>query len=207
MGLYQKYILPSLIGSACGTRPIMKQREKIVPDCVGSVLEVGIGTGLNLPYYDASRVTRVFGLEPSIEMRRRALPAASLAAFPVEFIDLPGEEIPLGDNSIDTVLLTFTLCTISDPSRALAGMRRVLKPDGKLIFCEHGRAPDLKIARWQDRLNGAWKRIAGGCNMNRDIPKLLTASGFAIETLDTMYLPGTPRVLGFNYWGRAQNKT
>ena len=206
MGFYQKHILPHFINAACGTRPIMKQREKIVPQCAGVVLEVGMGTGLNMPFYDGSKVTHVYGLEPVYEMRRRAEPVAAQAPFSAEFIDLPGEEIPLADASVDTVLLTFTLCTIPDTMRALAGMARVPKPAGRLIFCEHGRAPDARIIRWQNRLNSVWKSIAGGCNMNRDIPDLLQKSGFAIDKIDTMYLPGTPRVLGFNYWGTASRK-
>jgi len=203
MGLYDKYVLPRFLNSACGTKPILKQREKIVPHCTGRVLEVGMGSGLNLPFYDASKVDVVFGLEPAREMVALAKPKAEKMPFSVEFIDLPGEEIPLEDNSIDTVLLTYTLCTIPGAEAALAGMRRVLKPGGKLLFCEHGRAPDAAIAKWQNRINGTWRHIAGGCNMNRDIPGLIRASGFNITDIDSMYLPSTPRILGFNYWGSA----
>ncbi len=146
----------------------------------------------------------VFGLEPAPEMVARARPVAEQMPFPVEFIDLPGEEIPLEDNSIDTVLLTYTLCTIPGVEKALAGMRRVLKPGGQLLFCEHGKAPDAAIEKWQNRLNGVWGHIAGGCNINRDVPALLTAGGFKIDRMESMYLPSTPRVLGFNYWGNAQ---
>ncbi len=204
MGLYDKYVLPKFLDVACGSKPILKQREKVVPHCTGRVLEVGMGSGLNLPYYDSSKIDIVFGLEPATAMVALAKPKADAVSFPVEFIDLPGEEIPLEDNSIDTVLLTYTLCTIPGAEAALAGMRRVLKPGGRLLFCEHGRAPDVAIEKWQNRINGAWRHIAGGCNVNRDIPGLIKASGFNITNIDSMYLPSTPRVLGFNYWGSAQ---
>jgi len=204
MGLYDKYVLPKFLNVACGSKPILKQREKVVPHCTGRVLEVGMGSGLNLPYYNPSKIDIVFGLEPAPAMVALAKPKADAVPFPVEFIDLPGEEIPLEDNSIDTVLLTYTLCTIPGAEAALAGMRRVLKPGGKLLFCEHGRAPDAAIEKWQNRINGAWRHIAGGCNVNRDIPGLIKASGFNITDMDSMYLPSTPRVLGFNYWGSAK---
>ena len=204
MGLYDKYVLPKFLDVACGSKPILKQREKVVPHCIGRVLEVGMGSGLNLPYYNPSKIDIVFGLEPAPAMVALAKPKADAVPFPVEFIDLPGEEIPLEDNSIDTVLLTYTLCTIPGAEAALAGMRRVLKPGGKLLFCEHGRAPDAAIEKWQNRIKGAWRHIAGGCNVNRDIPGLIKASGFNITDMDSMYLPSTPRVLGFNYWGSAK---
>ena len=124
--------------------------------------------------------------------------------FPVEFLGLPGEEIPLEDNSVDTVLLTYTLCTIPDPMRALAQMRRVLKPGGKLLFSEHGMAPDPSVRKWQDRLNGMWGKIAGGCNINRDIPALISSGGFSITEQESMYVPSTPRIFGFTYWGAAE---
>ncbi len=203
MGFYDNYILPHIINAACGTRPIGKQREKVVPHCEGRVLEIGMGTGLNLPYYDPAKVDMVFGLEPSDGMRKRAAPKLASVPFDVEFIDLPGEEIPLDDNSVDTVLLTYTLCTIPDTLRALEGMRRVLKPGGKLLFSEHGRAPDDNIRQWQNRMDGVWGKIAGGCHVNRDIPTLIGEGGFNITTIDTMYVPNTPRVLGFTYWGAA----
>ncbi len=204
MGFYDKYILPSVLNMACGTKPIRKQREKVVPHCQGRVLEIGMGTGLNLAYYDPKKVDMVFGLEPAPQMVARAKPLAENAPFPVEFIDLPGEEIPLDDNSVDTVLLTYTLCTIPDTLKAMQGMRRVLKPGGKLLFSEHGRAPDAAVQNWQNRLNGVWGHIAGGCNINRKVPELIEAGGFKITDLDSMYVPSTPRILGFTYWGAAE---
>lgn len=204
MGLYEKYLLPIVIDKACGMAPIMRQRSKVVPKARGRVLEIGIGSGLNIPLYDAAKVEMVYGLEPSAEMRARAAGRVKLAKFKFEFIDLPGEAIPLDDASIDTVLTTFTLCTIPDAEKALKGMRRVLKPGGQLLFCEHGIAPDATVAKWQDRINPFWKPIGGGCNLNRAIPQLIEAAGFRIEGLESMYLPGTPRIMGFNYWGAAK---
>lgn len=203
MGFYDKWVVPRLINCACATKPVRRQREKVVPQASGTVLEVGIGTGLNLPYYDTSRVDRLIGLDPSEESWELAGQRAEALSIPVEFIGLPGEEIPLDENSVDTVLVTFSLCTIPEPVLALEGMRRVLKPSGKLLFAEHGRAPDAGIARWQDRLDGVWATIAGGCHLNRDVPQLLERGGFSIDSLQTMYLPGTPRVAAFNYWGQA----
>jgi ubiquinone/menaquinone biosynthesis C-methylase UbiE len=182
----------------------MKQREKVVPHASGIVLEIGIGTGLNLPYYDANKVKRVIGLDPSEKSWELAGERASQLAFPVEFIGLPSEKIPLDDDSVDTVVVTFSLCTIPDPVAALRGMKRVLRAEGNLIFCEHGRAPDEKIYRWQNRINPLWKRLAGGCNLNRDIPHLLTSGGFAVSDIEADYLPGTPRFAGYNYWGSAR---
>ncbi|MBT7642688.1 MAG: class I SAM-dependent methyltransferase [Rhodobiaceae bacterium] len=206
MGFYDKFILPRFIGTACGTKPVMRQRQKVVPHCEGRVLEIGMGTGHNLEFYDPKKVDMVFGLEPAPDMVKRAKPLAEKVDFPVEFIDLPGEEIPLEDNSVDTVLLTYTLCTIPDTLKAMQNMRRVLKPGGKLLFSEHGRAPDAAVEKWQNRLNGAWGKIAGGCHINRDIPTLIEAGGFKITDMDQMYVPSTPRVVGYTYWGSAQIK-
>lgn len=203
MGLYERYLLPKVIDLACGGKPIMRQRGKVVPHARGRVLEVGMGSGLNLPYYDHSKVEFVWGLEPSQGMRQQA--ESRLAASPLEvrWLGLKGEEIPLEDNSVDTVVLTYTLCTIPDYQLAMEQMRRVLKRSGQLLFCEHGKAPDAAVRRWQNRLNPIWNVIGGGCNLNRDIPGILRQSGFQISTVDTMYLPKTPRFAGFQYWGHA----
>lgn len=203
MGFYERRVLPRIIDFACGMRAIGRQRARLVPGATGVVLEVGMGPGLNLPYYDPTRVARVIGLEPSatsVEMARRR--AAGLA-LPVEFLNLDGGSIPLPDASVDTVVLTYTLCTIPDPAPALAQMRRVLRPGGRLLFAEHGRAPDPGVARWQARLNPGWRRLFGGCNLDRDIPGLLQAGHFRLERVDAAYLPRTPRFAGFNYLGIA----
>ena len=203
MAFYEDRVLPHLINIACSTKPARKQREKIVHLAEGDVLEIGFGSGLNLPYYDSGKVRKIFGLEPSEGMRRKAQPNVDAAGLDVEFIDLPGEEIPLESRSIDTVLVTFTLCSIDDAVTALEGMRRVLKPGGKLLFAEHGAAPDANVRRWQDRLNPAWKRFSGGCNMNRDIAGLIEGSGFRITSDERMYIPGV-KILSYNYWGAAK---
>ena len=180
----------------------MRQREKLVPLASGRVLEVGMGSGLNLPFYDARRVTKVWGLEPSPEMSKMASAAVEAVAFDVEFVSAGGEQIPLDSESFDTVLMTFTLCTIPDAERALREIARVLKRGGQLLFCEHGAAPDAGVRRWQNRINPLWRRLAGGCHLNRDIPGLIRRGGFEITRMDTMYIPGW-RPASFNYWGAA----
>ncbi|KZX60129.1 phospholipid methyltransferase [Halioglobus sp. HI00S01] len=203
MGVYDKYILPRFINCACSTKPMMKQREKVVPKAEGVVLEIGIGTGLNLPYYDAAKVDKVIGLDPSEESWKLAGERARGLDFEVEFIGLPGEQIPLEDNAVDSVLVTYSLCTIPDPVAALEGMARVLRPGGCIIFCEHGKAPDADVQRWQERLNPLWSAMAGGCNLNRDIPAIVAQGGFSIQSMENSYIPGTPRIAGYNYWGTA----
>ncbi len=205
MSWYEEKVLPRLINIACGSKPTTKQREKIVPLATGDVLEIGFGSGLNLPHYARDKVRRIWGLEPAEGMRRIAAGPVAESSLDVELIDLPGEHIPLDDNSIDTVLVTYTLCTIDDVVAALEGMRRVLKPDGRLLFCEHGKAPDANVVKWQDRLNPAWKKFAGGCNINRDIPHILNESGFEIDDDNRMYIPGI-RALSYNYWGAARKR-
>ena len=181
----------------------MKQREKVVPRASGTVLEIGIGTGLNLPYYDKGKVDRLIGLDPSEASWELAKTRAENIGFPIEFIGLPGEEIPLDDDSVDTIVMTYSLCTIPDPVAALEGMARVLRPGGMMHFAEHGRAPDEPVRRWQNRLDGVWGLIAGGCHLNRDIPALLSEGGFQSADQESMYLPSTPRFAGFNVWGSA----
>jgi len=203
MDFYANHILPHLINAACGTGPIRRQRAKIVPRARGVVLEIGIGTGLNLPFYDADAVERLVGLDPSEASWELAAKRSSGLAFPVEFIGLPGEQIPLASASVDCIVMTYSLCTIPDPAAALAGMARVLKPGGELLFCEHGLAPDASVRRWQHRLDPLWKHIAGGCHLDRDIPALIEAAGFRFTDQTSMYLPATPRFAGFNTWGSA----
>ena len=203
MSIYEDRILPHLVNFACSTKPNQKQREKIVPLASGEVLEVGFGSGLNLPFYDKQKVHKIWGLEPSEGMRRKARPMVKASGLNVEFIDLPGENIPLETNSVDTVVVTYSLCTIPDVAAALDGMRRVLRPGGSLLYCEHGIAPDESVRRWQRRLNPVWRRVAGGCNMDRDIPDLLKRGGFEITADDRMYIPGL-KILCYNYWGVAK---
>ena len=201
MSLYERYLLPYLIDLACSSKSVLHQRKKVVPLAEGRVLEVGMGSGININFYDPKKVDLVWGLEPSAGMRRKAMKKIKQAPFEVRLLDASGEDIPLEENSVDTVLLTYTLCTIPNWQQAMEQMRRVLKPSGKLIFCEHGEAPDENIRKWQARINPFWKMIAGGCNLNRPIPDCLTQSGFRIESMNSMYLPATPKIAGFNYWG------
>lgn len=204
MGLYDRYILPGLINAACSARPINRQRMKIVPQAEGVVLELGFGSGLNLPYYDAGKVTRLIALEPSKGMLAKAEDKAKEAKFRVDVLAETAEKLSLDDASVDTVLVTYSLCTIPDPVSALNAARRVLKPGGRLLFCEHGKAPDEGVYRWQRRIEPVWKVIGGGCHLTREIPKLVTAAGFGVDALETMYLPKSPRWAGFNYWGSAR---
>jgi SAM-dependent methyltransferase len=202
MGLYARFLLPKLVDITCGTKSCMRQREKVVPSAVGNVLEAGFGSGLNLPFYNKERVRRVWALDPSGELWALAGERVRGAGFPVEFLKAPAEEIPLPDRIADTVLVTFTLCTLPDVSRALREMARVLKPGGELLFSEHGLAPDENVRRWQNRLNPAWSALAGGCNLNRHIPSLLERGGFRVREISSMYIPGW-RPASFIYWGRA----
>jgi len=203
MSFYEDSVLPHLINLGCSSKPTRKQREKIVPLAEGDVLEIGFGSGLNLPFYDPQKVRKIWGLEPSEGMRRKAQPMVDESDLDVEFIDLPGEEIPLEADSVDTVLVTYTLCSIPDAVAALEGMRRALKPGGRLLYCEHGVAPDENVRRWQGRLNPTWSKFTGGCNMNRDIVGLITNSGFEITNDERMYIPGA-KMLSYNFWGSAK---
>ena len=204
MSFYDKYILPSLINCACGTKPMRYQRQKIVPFAEGSVLEIGIGSGLNLPFYDPGKINKIWRLDPSKELNSMAKNVSTTVDVEVDFIIGGAEEIPLPDNSIDTVLLTYTLCTIAEVKDSIREMERVLKTSGRMLFCEHGLAPDEKVVRWQERLSPYWKKIAGGCHLNRNIPKIIEDSKFKIVKLESMYLPKTPKFAGFNYWGEAR---
>lgn len=202
MGLYKKYVLPKLVHLTCSTKPNMRQRAKVVPMAQGRVLEIGIGSGLNFPYYDPDRVKKFWGLDPASEMLVLAERAAGSVNFDVEFLESPADSIPLEDFSVDTVILTYTLCTIRDTEPALREMARVLDPSGQLIFCEHGAAPDASVRRWQDVINPLWKRFGGGCHLNRLIPELIETGGFRIDRMESMYIPGW-RPASFNYWGTA----
>jgi ubiquinone/menaquinone biosynthesis C-methylase UbiE len=203
MGLYQRYLLPRLIHCVCGSPIIEHQRRLVVPRARGQVLEIGFGSGLNLAHYRREQVERLWALEPSAEMRALAAPRIAASGLDVELLDLPGEAIPLPAHSVDCVVLTFTLCTIPDAAAALAQVRRVLRPGGRLLFCEHGTAPDANVRRWQDRLDGLWGRLAGGCHLNREMAPLIESVGFRFDDLQSRYLPRTPRFAGYNTWGSA----
>ena len=204
MSFYDKYILPKFLNCACGSKPINYQRDKIVPLAKGIVLDIGIGSGLNIPFYNKSNIDHLYGLDPSEELLKIAKPLAKKNELEIEFLQCGAEAIPLPDQSIDTVLITYTMCTIPNIKLSNSEIMRVLKPEGQLLFCEHGLAPDKNIAKWQRRINPIWSKIAGGCNLNRDIPKLITSSGFKISNMEEMYLPSTPKFAGYNYWGVAK---
>ena len=203
MSFYEKYVLPKVLNCTCGSKPIKLQREKIVPLAYGKVLEIGIGSGLNIPFYNHSVIDEFHALEPSKELCEMAIEVAQQNNVEVKLHQCGAENIPLPENYFDTVLITYTMCTIPDVLKANKEILRVLKKEGRLLFCEHGLSPDIKIANWQSRLNFLWGKIAGGCNLNRDIPALIESSGFKIIELEEMYLPSTPKFAGYNYWGTA----
>ncbi len=190
MKFYDQHVLPHLIDFACGMGAVMKTRAQIVPQAEGRVLEIGIGSGLNLSFYDPAKVSVIVGVDPSAAMQALAQQRAAQISIPVEMIALELGQIQAADASFDSIVCTFTLCTIPDAMAALQEMRRVLKPGGKLLFSEHGLAPDLPVVRWQHRLTPLWKPLAGGCHLNRDIPALIEAGGFSIGQLDSSYLKG-----------------
>ena len=200
---YEKYVLPKLLDCCCSTKPINYQRNKVVPNASGNVLEIGIGSGLNLPFYEKSKINNLYGIDPSSELSAMAKKTASDNEIDVNLLINGAEEIELPKDSIDTVVMTYTLCTIPNPTDALKEIKRVMKVDAKMLFCEHGTAPDKNIIKWQNRINPIWGKLFGGCNINRDIPNILKESGFKINTLDQMYLPSTPKIVGYNYWGEA----
>ena len=206
MSLYDKYVLPKFLNCACGSNPVARQRQKVVPLVEGKVLEIGIGSGPNLPFYDKSKIDELWGLDPSEELSDMAKKVADSENIEVNFISSGAEEIPLPDKYFDSVLITYTMCTIPEVARANREIKRVLKTGGKLIFCEHGEAPDENIRKWQKRINPFWGKLAGGCNIDRKIPTLIQNSGFEIVELEEMYLPKTPKIVGYNYWGYAVEK-
>jgi len=204
MGLWSRHVVPRLVDWACGLDGVTEMRARVVPRAAGRVLEVGFGTGHNLRWYDPARVERLIALEPAEEMLERARRRSAGARFPVEYLARAGEAIPLEAESVDTVVVTFTLCTIPEPLRALEGMRRVLRREGRLLFCEHGRAPEPGLERWQQRITPLWRRVSGGCHLDRDPTALLAKAGFAVESLETGYMPDAPRLAGFTYRGAAR---
>lgn len=190
MNLYDRYILPHMIDFTCGMGAVMKTRAQVVPLASGRVLEIGIGTGLNLSFYDPHKVCEIVGVDPAAEMHNLARDRAAKISIPVQIIGLELGQIQAEDASFDSIVCTFTLCTIPDAIAALQEMRRVLKPGGKLLFSEHGLSPDLPVLRWQNRITPLWKPLAGGCHLNRDIAALISAGGFTIRELQSSYLKG-----------------
>ena len=202
MGFYARWVLPRILDLVMQQKQIAPYRARIAGAASGRVLDVGIGSGLNLPFY-GDRIERVYGIDPSPELLRFAETRAARASAPVELLLGSGEALPFADRALDTVVLTFTLCTIVDPGRALAEIRRVLRPGGQLLFAEHGRAPEADVARWQDRLTPVWKRLGGGCHLNRKPDDLIRSAGFGLDGVETRYLKG-PRPMSFVYTGLAR---
>jgi ubiquinone/menaquinone biosynthesis C-methylase UbiE len=203
MGFYDDIIVPYCVELSCGMKALQPLRERATAGLHGNVLEIGFGSALNVPLLPAA-VTQLRGVDPSERALRIGRKRLAQARCPVEVVGLSAERIDVADGWADTALSTFTLCTIPDVAAALAEVRRILKPGGRLFYAEHGRAPERGVQRWQDRLNGMQRTVAGGCNLNRDIPALLTAAGFALEDAQSAYLPGAPRTHAFIYSGAAR---
>jgi len=201
MGLYTDWIVPHLCHLSMRNKRLLPYRRRVVAAAEGQVLEVGIGSGVNLPLYSVN-VTRVLGLEPSPKLIELAGQAARQASVPTVLLNGTAEQIPLEDRSVDTVVMTWVGCSIPDPGRALQEMRRVLRPGGRLLFVEHGRSPELGVERWQDRLTPMWQRLSSGCHLNRKIDDLVCRAGFRIDRLETGYMRG-PKIMTFMYEGSA----
>jgi ubiquinone/menaquinone biosynthesis C-methylase UbiE len=202
MSFYGRHVLPILTHLGMSNRAIAAERTRWIPRAAGVVLEIGVGSGLNVPFYGPN-VRKLYALEPSDGLRRMATSRAARAAFPVEFLAAAAEAIPLPAASIEWVVMTWTLCTIGDPGMALREIKRVLRPEGRMLFVEHGRSPDPGVLRWQDRLTPIWRRMAGGCHLNRPIDQVIDDGGFAIEGLERGYIRG-PRFGAYLYRGVAR---
>lgn len=200
MGFYEKYLLPKLLNMAMKAPEMTRLRRQLVPLATGRVLEVGMGSGLNLPFYAPG--VQVTGVDPSLELQAYARAVAAGAQLDVEFLAVGAEDIPLPDNSFDSAVITWTLCTIPDPDAALREVRRLLKPGGKLIFAEHGASPEPKVANWQRRINPAWKSLAGGCHLNRRPDTAILTNGFNFDDIQEGYIPG-PKFATYSYRGIA----
>lgn len=201
MGFYEDQILPRFIDVALGGSPFGRLRERVASGLEGEVLEVGFGSGRNVPYYPEA-VTRVWAVDPAVTGRRLAASRVAASRVPVEYVGLDGEQLPLEDASVDSVLTTWTLCTIPAVEKALAEIHRVLRPGGSLHFVEHGRAPDPRVARWQDRFTPVQRLVAGGCHLNRQIDDLVAGAGLTVDHLDNFFMKG-PRAFGYMFEGRA----
>ena len=202
MGFYQRHLLPRLIHLGMRQRQLVSLRERMVGLARGRVLEVGVGSGLNLPFY-GREIEELVGIDSSRELLTMARKHTSWVHFPVKLMECGAERLPLEDRSVDSVVMTWTLCSIGDPRRALAEMRRVLRPDGALIFVEHGQAPEAAVRRWQERLTPVWRKVAGGCHLDRPVARLIEASGLRLVDLESGYMVKGPKAFTFHYRGRA----
>lgn len=207
MGLaqwYDAHIMPRLITCACGTGQVMKRRSALVPLAKGDVFEIGCGGGLNQQFYDAAAITSYAGIDPHGGLLDGARAAAAQKGWQADIREGFGEAIPFPDRSFDSVVCTFTLCSVEDPAQVLSELRRVLRPGGQALFLEHGRAPDADVAKWQDRIEPLWKRITGGCHLTRPIGSAFRGAGFEVEPMGQGYLPKAPRFAAWNEWGVAR---
>ena len=200
---YGEHIVPRMIKCACSSPAIMELREKVVPRASGDVFELGCGGGINQRYYDAARVTSFSGIDPTHKLLDYALEAAKRKGWDADIRPGKGEDIPFADASFDTVICTATLCSVDDPARVLSEMRRVLRPGGKFLFLEHGRAPDARVRKWQGRIEPVWKRLAGGCHLTRPVGGSVIDGGFALEEHDCDYAHKAPKWAGWMEWGVA----
>jgi ubiquinone/menaquinone biosynthesis C-methylase UbiE len=203
LSLWADRVLPRLIEKACRSTTILEERRRWIPRARGEVLELGVGSGLNLAFYDPARVTKVTGIDPSAPLLARAAPRAAGAPVAVELVEAAAEQLPFADRSFDSAVVTYSLCSVDDPARALAEVRRVLRPGGELIVVEHGLAPDPRTQRWQHRLTPLWRRVGGGCHLDRDMTAILRDAGYRVDELTAGFSDGA-RWLSFTYQGAAQ---
>ena len=201
--IYDKYVLPKILSFACNSKPINYQRKKIIPSATGFVVELGVGAGANFRYYKPEKILKVIAIDPSSELNILAREEAKKYNIEIQILNQSAENIPFEDNSIDTVVSTYTLCSIPNPDQTMREVYRVLKPNGVFLFSEHGRSPDRFTVFIQDQVEFFYPFISGGCHCNRDIKKVISNSNLEFQSLDTTYLPGTQKFLGFNYWGTA----
>jgi SAM-dependent methyltransferase len=204
MSIYARYIGPKFVSCLCSTEDIVAERRRIIPQARGVVLEIGMGPGLNLPFYDPDQVTKVIGVDPNRAFLNLGKARQGASPVPLEIILAPAEALPLDSASVDTAVITYTLCSVDDPEQALKEVRRVLRPDGQVLFLEHGLSPEPGVARWQHRLNPVWRSLAVGCNLTRPVADLFIRAGFKIQDIEEYYLGGAPRALGFHCSGIAQ---
>lgn len=200
---YDAQIVPRIIRCACSSPAIMKLREKVIPSASGDVFEIGCGGGINQQFYNADQISSYAGMDPSKKGLEFARDAAAAKGWEAEIRQGVGEAIPFGDGQFDCVVCTFTLCSVNSQSGTLSELRRILKPGGRLLYAEHGRAPDAAVALWQDRIDPLWKRLAGGCHLTRPVTQAIEGAGFAIDSAGSRYLPKTPRIAGWAEWGTA----
>jgi SAM-dependent methyltransferase len=201
---WERHIVPRLIGCACAQPQIMKARSRVVPHASGDVLELGCGGGINMAFYDLAKIKSFAGIDPSPALLERSREAAQAIGLNADIKGGVGEALPFASASFDTVLITFTLCSVNEQQQVLSEIRRVLRPDGKVLFLEHGSAPDADVQKWQRRIEPIWKRVGGGCHLTRPIIRAYEAAGFNIINSDKGYMPKSPRPFSWIEWGEAR---